>query len=98
MLICLEKPVIKKTKDNLPSKPAVTIPTPLELSRLKAERDRAFNQAILAERQAQVPPNYDSIDCFLGCPFANAAGCVTRSSRRSPTTVVCPTATKRPLK
>lgn len=49
-----EKPVVKKPKDNLPTKPTVNVPTPLDLSRLKAERDRAFNQAILAERQAQV--------------------------------------------
>ena len=32
------------------------MPTPLDLSRLKAERDRAFNQAMIAERQAQVIP------------------------------------------
>jgi hypothetical protein len=49
-----EKPVVKKPKDNLPTKPTINVPTPLDLSRLKAERDRAFNQAILAERQAQV--------------------------------------------
>jgi hypothetical protein len=45
---------MKKAKDNLPTKAAVNVPTPLDLSRLKAERDRAFNQAMMAERQAQV--------------------------------------------
>ena len=61
----LEKPVVKKPKDNLPTKPTVNVPTPMDLSRLKAERDRAFNQAILAERQAQVSPNYYCIDLRL---------------------------------
>lgn len=36
----------------MPTKASVQIPTPLELARLKAERDRAFNQAMMAERQA----------------------------------------------
>ena len=49
-----EKQPVKKTKDNLPTKTAQNVPTPLDLSRLKAERDRAYNQAVLAERQAQV--------------------------------------------
>jgi hypothetical protein len=54
LLIYLDKNVVKKPKDNLPTKPNVNVPTPLELSRLKAERDRAYNQQMLAERQAQV--------------------------------------------
>jgi hypothetical protein len=49
-----EKPLAKKPKDNLPTKPAISTPTPLDLSRLKAERDRAYTQQVMAERQAQV--------------------------------------------
>ena len=49
-----DKNGVKKPKDNLPTKQTVVVPTPLDLSRLKAERDRAYNQAMLAERQAQV--------------------------------------------
>jgi chromatin modification-related protein VID21 len=51
---CLDKPAVKKPKDNLPTKTAINVPTPMDLSRLKAERDRALNQAMMAERQAQV--------------------------------------------
>lgn len=53
-ILITEKPPVKKTKDNLPTKAASNVPTPLDLSRLKAERDRALNQALMAERQAQV--------------------------------------------
>jgi hypothetical protein len=45
---------VKKPKDNLPTKAAVNVPTPLDLARVKFDRDRAFNQAMIAERQAQV--------------------------------------------
>ena len=75
LLICLEKPVVKKPKDNPPTKPVVSVPTPLELSRLKAERDRALNQAILAERQAQVTQNYESIN------FLRLSDCKCRRAR-----------------
>jgi Myb-like DNA-binding domain len=51
-----EKPAPKKQKDNLPTKPAMNTPTPLELARLKAERDRQLQQSILQQRQEQVPP------------------------------------------
>lgn len=49
-----EKAPVKKPKDNLPTKAAVNVPTPLDLARVKFDRDRAFNQAMIAERQAQV--------------------------------------------
>jgi len=54
--------VVKKPKDSLPTKSALNIPTPLDLAKLKAERDRALNQAILAERQAQVPSKLDCVN------------------------------------
>jgi len=57
---------VKKPKDNLPTKPAVNVPTPLDLSHLKAEKDRAdraYSHALLADRQAQVP-NYFVINSF----------------------------------
>ena len=53
-----EKAPVKKPKDNLPTKAAINVPTPLDLARVKADRDRAFNQAMIAERQAQVTQSY----------------------------------------
>lgn len=52
MLTKLDKPPVKKQKDNMPSKTNAPTPTPLDLAKLKAEKDRAFNQVLIAEQKS----------------------------------------------
>jgi len=74
----------------------MNVPTPLELARLKAERDRQIAQSILQQRQEQVSiyPLVEKSTNLSDASSSNAdAKCHARNGRRPPPSMGCPTAT-----